>query len=180
MCREALMEKAVRGFIRAVGRTNTLIGCLTAVLPLAITVLSAVEVFMRYVFERPTIWIWDLNIQLFAAMVMLGGGYTLMHGAHISVDFFTMNLPARKRAVLNLITSVLFFISVLVLLYFGWQIAWDSWVKRETMATLWGPPLYTMKMTIPVGAFFMLLQGIAKYLADLLLLVTGEEVSLYE
>lgn len=174
------MLRVFRIYIKAVGRINSAIGTFISFLPLAITVLSATEVLMRYVFERPTIWIWDLNIQLFAAMIMLGGGYTLLHKGHISVDFFTMNLSPRKKAVIDLLTSCLFFTSVIVLLIYGWQIGWESWVKRETMATLWGPPLYTMKMTIPVGAMLMLLQGLAKYLADFILLITGEEVLLNE
>lgn len=174
------MLNACRIYIKAVGRLNTWIGTLISILPLAITVLSAVEVAMRYIFEKPTIWVWDLNIQLFAVLIMLGGGYTLLHKGHISVDYFTMNLSAKKRAALDLITSVFFFASIFVLLYFGWQIAWDSWINKETMATLWGPPLYTMKMTIPIGALFMLLQGIAKCMADMILLVTGEEIVLHE
>ena len=167
-------------YINAVGKLNTFIGGLIAILPLVITVLSALEVAMRYIFEKPTIWIWDLNIQIFAALVMLGGGYTFLHKGHISVDFFTTKLSSKQKAVLDLLTSGFFFFSIMILLVYGWEIAWDSWAKKETMATLWAPPLYTMKMTIPVGALLMLLQGIAKYLADFILLISGEEVLLHE
>jgi TRAP-type mannitol/chloroaromatic compound transport system permease small subunit len=178
--KEAFVLRIFRIYIKAVGKLNNFVGGLISILPLAITVLSALEVAMRYIFEKPTIWVWDLNIQLFAALVMLGGGYTLLHKGHISVDFFTAKLSPKKKALLDLITSGFFFFSIIILLFYGWEIAWDSWVKRETMATLWAPPLYTMKMTIPVGALLILLQGIAKYLADFILLVKGEEVLLHE
>lgn len=174
------MLKLCRTYIKAVGMLNTFIGGAISILPLVITVLTAFEVMMRYFFEKPTIWVWDLNIQLFAVLIMLGGGYTLLHKGHISVDFFTMNVSAKRKALMDVITSVFFFFSMIIMLYCGWEIAWESWIRRETMATLWAPPLYTMKVTIPIGALLMLLQGIAKYLADIILLVKGEEILLNE
>lgn len=174
------MLKICRIYIKTIGKVNNLIGGLISILPLVITILTALEVSMRYLFEKPTIWVWDLNIQLFSVLIMMGGGYTLLHKGHISVDFFTMNLSAKKKAVIDLATSGFFFFFIITLMYFGWQIAWDSWTIRETMATIWGPPLYTMKMTIPIGTLFMLLQGVAKYLADIILIVNGEEVLLHE
>ena len=144
---EAFVLKLCRTYIKAVGMLNTFIGGAISILPLVITVLTAFEVMMRYFFEKPTIWVWDLNIQLFAVLIMLGGGYTLLHKGHISVDFFTMNVSAKRKALMDVITSVVFFFSMIIMLYCGWEIAWESWIRRETMATLWAPPLYTMKVT---------------------------------
>jgi TRAP-type mannitol/chloroaromatic compound transport system permease small subunit len=174
------MQKAIKNYIRVIRIINEIVGNLVMVLPIAITLLAAVEVLLRYIFKSPTIWIWEFNTQLFAAMVMLGGGYTLLHGAHISVDFLTMALPSRKKAVVDLLTAPVFFLSILAITYFGWIIAWESWLMKETNATLWGSPIYTLRMTIPIGGLLMLLQGIAKYLADILFLITGERIALNE
>lgn len=180
LSRVAPMQKAIKNYIRTIRIINEIVGNLVMVLPIAITLLAAVEVLLRYIFKSPTIWIWELNTQLFAAMVMLGGGYTLLHGAHISVDFLTMTLPSRKKAVVDLLTAPVFFLSILAITYFGWIIAWESWLMKETNATLWGSPIYTLRMTIPIGGLLMLLQGIAKYLADILFLITGERIALNE
>lgn len=174
------MIEIFRNYIRIVGKINNFIGGVVSVLPLVVTIFSAYEVAARYLFASPTIWVWDLNIQLFALFVLLSGGYTLLYGGHISVDYFTGKLSAKNKAIADLLTSAFFFFTVFLLIFFGWKIAWESWMAKETMATLWGPPLYTLKMMIPVGAALMLLQGIAKYMADIILLVKGEEVKLYE
>jgi TRAP-type mannitol/chloroaromatic compound transport system permease small subunit len=47
--------------------------------------------------------------------------------------------------------------------------AWTSWTSREAMPTIWAPPYYTMRMMIPIGTFFLLLQGIAVFLKNLMI-----------
>lgn len=153
--------------ILIINTINEKIGFLVSFLFLAITFIAVFEVFMRYVMNNPTIWAWDLNMQLFAPLVMLSGAYTLQCGGHVSVDVLVAELPPRKKAVLDLFTSVLFFTAMIVIIWKGWQIGWRSMYRGEVLATIWGPPLWTIKMWVPIGAFFMLLQGIAKFLSDL-------------
>jgi TRAP-type mannitol/chloroaromatic compound transport system permease small subunit len=53
--------------------------------------------------------------------------------------------------------------------------AWDSFKFRETDATVFAPPIYPLKMMIPLGALLLLLQGLVKYIADIKLAITGKE-----
>jgi TRAP-type mannitol/chloroaromatic compound transport system permease small subunit len=46
---------------------------------------------------------------------------------------------------------------------------------RETLSSAWAPPVYPVKFAIPVAAFLLLLQGLAKYIRDLHLAFTGKE-----
>ncbi len=162
-------------YIRIVSRINEWVGKSVSYLLIPICVITAYEVVMRYVFSRPTIWAWDLNIQLFAFLIMLGGGYTLLHKGHVNIDVLIAFLSPKRRALLELITSFFFFLGVIVLLIGGWQLGWMSWQVREAMSTIWAPPIYPMKLIIPLGAFLVLIQGIALFFRSLLILFTKEE-----
>jgi len=46
----------------------------------------------------------------------------------------------------------------------------------ETTFTPWYPPLYPLKLTIPLAAFLILLQGLAKFVRDLIMAITRREM----
>src|SRR5690606_42064602 len=80
----------------------------------------------------------------------------------------------RARAFCDVLTSGAFFIFAGTVLYFGASMAWDSLSRLEHSQSAWNPPLYPVKLTIPLGALLLLLQGLAKFLNDLTVLVRGE------
>jgi TRAP-type mannitol/chloroaromatic compound transport system permease small subunit len=165
----------MKSVISSINTVNDKLGFIVSFLFLPITFIAVFEVFMRYVVGKPTIWAWDMNMQLFAPLVMLSGGYTLLYGGHVAVDVLVAELSARKRAVLELFMSIIFFIAMFVIIWKGWQIGWRSMMRGEAYATIWGPPLWTIKMWVPIGAFFMLLQGISKFLSDLQTILSPSE-----
>ena len=162
-------------FIRTVDKMNEWIGRAVSFLLIPLVLITAFEVVMRYIVKRPTIWSWDLNIQIFAAIVMLGGGYTLLQKGHVVIDVLVINMKPRKRAILDLTTSLFFFLGITVLILGGWDLAWMSLKVRETMPTIWAPPYYTMKMLVPVGALLVLLQGISEFLKNLIIVISKKE-----
>ena len=161
--------------IRFIDTINIRLGKVVCILFIPLTCISLFEVLMRYVFNKPTIWAWDLNMQIFAALVMLGGGYTLSQDSHVSVDVFVMKMLPRRKAMLDIITSAIFFFGMIILIYKGAEIGWSSFVRGERDATIWGPPIWTIKMLVPIGAFFVFLQGISKFLRAFILLRTGKD-----
>lgn len=161
------MPENKNGVVRFADTLNNRVGRVISFLLFPITFITAFEVFMRYVVKKPTIWAWDLNIQLNAALIMLGGGYTLLEKGHVAVDILVTAIPPRRRALLDLATSFFFFFGFIILFWYGWDVAWASWKAREAMPTVWAPPYYPIKMLIPIGAFLMLVQGLAKLIRDL-------------
>ena len=165
----------MRVIINIIDKTNEWIGKAVSFLLIPLVLITAYEVVMRYVVQRPTIWSWDLNIQIFAGIIMLGGGYTLLHKNHVVVDVLVTNMNPRKRAVLDLLTSVFFFMGMIVLLLGSWEMALMSFTARETMPTIWAPPYYTMKMLIPIGTFLVILQGISELLKNIITVFSLEK-----
>jgi len=160
----------IQAYIRIVDAMNEWIGKISCFLLIPLTAITAFEVIMRYVFSRPTIWAWDLNIQVFAAIVMLGGGYTLLKDAHVSMDIVVLYLDRKKKAILWILSCPFLIIAGLVLLFGGWKLAYASWTAREMMPTIWAPPYYTMKMLVPIGGLLVLMQGISSLFKNILTL----------
>jgi len=144
--------------------------------PLAVLVFEIVyDVVLRYVFNRPTIWSFDLSAYIFGAFFILGGAYTLRHRAHVNMDVIYLRLTPRTRAALDVVTSFLFFLFCGIMLWKGAEVAWHSIQIRETTATLWHPPVYIVRLVVPIGAFLILLQGLAKLIRDLHMVISGRE-----
>ena len=154
-------------FLRVVDGINDWVGKAVAWLVIIIMIIVTMEVVLRYAFNRPTIWAWDVNIQLAAAVAIFGAGYTLLHDGHVKVDVLAARLSPRKRAILDLITSALFFICITALIWKGWEQGLRSISNLETVPGLFNPPVYPLKMAVPVAAFLLFLQGVAKFIRDL-------------
>ena len=157
----------IKSFLLFVDTINEWMGRVVGFVIIAISVITVLEVMLRYIFNRPTLWAWDVNLMLMGAFTILPGGYLLLKEGHVIVDIYVARLSPRRRAMLDLATSVLFFISVGFLLWQSIIAAFDSLSKREIINSVWGPPLYPLKMLWPVGPLLLLLQGMAKFIRDL-------------
>ncbi|HOO63951.1 MAG TPA: hypothetical protein PK364_08515, partial [Synergistaceae bacterium] len=47
---------------------------------------------------------------------------------------------------------------------------------REASDSTWGPEVWPIKLTIPLAAFLMLLQGMTKTIKDAFMAITGREL----
>ena len=74
------------------------------------------EVFLRSLFNRPTVWVHDVSSWLQVLFIMLGGGYTLAKGYFIRIDILYNNYSDRGKAVLDLFfTTLLCFLFIFVI-----------------------------------------------------------------
>ncbi|GAB3670565.1 TRAP transporter small permease subunit [Salinisphaera aquimarina] len=154
-------------FINGVTRLNAWIGRIASLLIFAMFGILLLGVFYRYALDAPTVWTTELTQFLFGLYAVLSGGYVMAHRGHVNVDIVYARFSPRARAVLDIITSVLFFLFTGAVLYFGGLIAWESIDSMETTYSSWNPPVYPFKAAIPVAAFLLLLQGLAKLFEDI-------------
>ena len=157
----------VFAFMRAVTWLNGRVGRFAAYFVLLIFVLLFAEVLLRYFFRTPTVWTNELAQLLFGAYAVLSGGYLLARGGHVNVDIVYSHFPRRVKAIVDIATSVLFFLFVVILLVLGLSFAWDAVGKLEHSHSAWNPPIWPFKVMIPVAAALLLLQGIVKLIADI-------------
>ena len=161
-------------FLRYVDAINSWVGRVIGFAVIPITVIATIEVLLRYIFNRPTIWAWEVNIQLMASMVTLGAGYALLHGAHVKMDAIVDRFSPRTRALIDLITAVLFFFICLIIIYESVILAWRSIEVREVIPSPLASPIYVLKSLVPVSVFLLLLQGTAKFIRDLDIVISSK------
>jgi len=145
---------------------NERVGYVVSFLILPMTLISVIEVVLRYVFNRPTIWAWDTNMMLLGALTVMAGGYAFLKEGHVAMDAFVSRMSLRSRAVTALITSLLFFFGIGILAWQSGLAAWDSFLMREEVNSIWRPPLYPLKMLWPIGVLLLLLQGVAGFIRN--------------
>lgn len=150
-------------------------GRVIALIIAPIVLIIVFEVVMRYVFDMPTVWVNELSWYFFGALFAIGGAYGMLHGSHVNVEILQVRLPQRARAATDVFTGLLTFLFIGVLLIWGWRLFMSSFAVLERSHTTWGPPVYPMKFIVPVAAFLMMLQAVAKFIRDIHKAVTGKE-----
>jgi TRAP-type mannitol/chloroaromatic compound transport system permease small subunit len=84
------------------------------------------EVISRYVFQSPTNWAHESMYLMFGMQYLIAGAYAMLTESHVRVDIFYAPLPKKKKAWVDLLTSVFFFIFAGTLLWTSWTFAMDA------------------------------------------------------
>lgn len=167
------MEK-LKKLVECIDALTDKTGRLFSFLFIPLMIISFTEFILRYFFNSPTIWAWDINIQLFGMLILFGGAYAHYHKMHVHVDLFVLLFSRRVQAILALISSTLLFFTLIILLILTTQEAWDSFGFRERVSSVWAPPIYPLKMMIPLAIVLFILQGVAQVIRNVLVIVKPE------
>jgi len=166
-------------YIKLINGINEWIGklfCWTIVVLVFITVM---EVVLRRFFNSPTIWSFEVSLQLYGFYFMILAAHTLLHGNHVSIDIIYNILSVRTRLILDIIGYLIFFFPfTFILLWKGFGFAKMSWESLETSWSVFQPPLYMIKTVIPLTAFLLIMQGIAIFIQTIYMLVKRKELSI--
>jgi TRAP-type mannitol/chloroaromatic compound transport system permease small subunit len=142
---------------------------------LILTLSTCYEVFVRYVLNAPTVWAFDMSVQMYGALFMMAGAYALSQDAHVRGDVVYRLLPRKVQAGIDLALYILFLgPGALALIYYGYGFAADSWFYKEVS---WSSPsriqIYFFKTLIPVSGLLILFQGFAESVRCVVCLRTG-------
>jgi len=131
---------------------------------LILTFSVAYEVFVRYVLNAPTVWAFDMMVQMYGALFLMAGPYALAQDSHVRGDVIYRLFSVRWQARVDFTLYLLFFFpGMIALFWYGWEIASDSWRYKEVS---WNSPariqIYFFKTLIPVAGGLLMLQGLAE------------------
>ena len=128
------------------------------------------EVLARYVFNSPTNWAHESMFLMFGMQYLISGAYAFREGSHVRVDVLYQYLSDRTRILIDILTSVLFFIFAGTLLVTGWIFMADAIEVWEVSFTEWAVQYWPVKISIVLGAVLILLQGTSKLIKDFMVL----------
>ena len=143
---------------------------------LILTLSVAYEVFVRYVLNAPTVWAFDMMVQMYGALFLMAGPYALAQDSHVRADVVYRLLPVRWQGRIDFVLYFLFFFpGMLALFWYGWEIAADSWRYKEVS---WNSPariqIYFFKTLIPLAGALLILQGISECMRCIIAVKTGQ------
>ena len=157
-----------------IDKINRWIGKMVSIFVLLIMSITLLEVVLRYGFNRPTMWVHETSQQIFAIAFLLGSAYTLQEGGHVRVDILYRRLSTRGRAILEIVTSILYFLFNGILLWKGGEMAYESVMMLEKTQTPWEPYVFHVILALPIAAALMLLQGIVDFIRNLKAVANGD------
>jgi TRAP-type mannitol/chloroaromatic compound transport system permease small subunit len=170
--------RALRALVRLIDGFSEWSGRVFCLLALPLVGALTFEVIARYVFNKPTIWAYDVTYMLYGTIFMLGAAYTLYKGGHIRTDIFYASWSVRTRGWVDAVLYlVLFFPGVIFFFWAGLQEALHAFDIREVSdASPWRPPLYPLKAVIPISLALLFLQGISEFLKAFHAARTGRQL----
>ena len=165
----------MRRFSRYVDRLSEIIGNIVSYFVMGCIVVVLYEVFMRFVLNASQVWASEMSMFLFGPLFALGGAYTLLNKGHVSMDLLYRRWSPKGQAIMDIVTFVFFLLFVGVLLWKGSVLAWKAIELHQRSASAWEPPLWPIKIMIPLGALLMLLQGLSELIKSVLQLFEGRK-----
>jgi len=166
----------IHSIIHSIESLNIWIGRAFGWCILILTLSVSYEVFVRYALNSPTVWAFDMMVQMYGALFLMAGPYALAQDAHVRADVIYRLLPVRWQARMDFILYILFFFpGILALFWFGAEIASDSWRYHEVS---WNSPariqIYFFKTLIPLAGGLLIIQGVSECMRCFLAMKTNE------
>ena len=124
------------------------------------------EVFLRYGFNKPTVWANDLTVLCYGIMYMLASPFCLRDGGHVRTDFFYHTWSVKAKALSDLAHYILLFYPAhIVFLYVGGRYVSASFAKFESSPeSSWGMWIWPAKGAIVIYIILTMTQGFSEML----------------
>ena len=117
------------------------------------------EVIMAYAFNSPTLWNFDFSLQMYGAIFMMAGAYTLSTEAHVRGDVIYRLFPTKVQGWIDLILYFLFFFPGVIK-----ETSWNSPAQIQ---------IYMAKSLIPLSGTLLVIQGISEVFRSIICIQTG-------
>ena len=172
-----MMAKLVT-LVQRIDRFTDTTGTWVAWLNVPLVLVVCYEVMMRYVFDAPTTWVFDITYMLYAAVFMLGSAFALHKGAHIRTDFFFEKWSIRTKGTIDSVAYLVFFFPSLIVFFvvtFN-QAVYAFQIQEMSDQTPWRPLLWPFKSVVPLTCLLLLIQGVSETIKSFYAARTGIEL----
>ncbi len=138
------------------------LGYFTAFIVAILVLLVVYDATARYLFSTGSIALQELEWHLFDVIILFGIAYTLRENAHVRVDIFYATYSEKKKAFINIISSLFFILPFSVLIiYIGIEFVQLSFIQNEASSNPGGLEYrYLVKALLPLSFVFLTLQAL--------------------
>ncbi|MGX1306568.1 TRAP-type mannitol/chloroaromatic compound transport system permease small subunit [Amorphus suaedae] len=158
------MPRPIGAVVRWITAFNHLLYRLASLLMFIIVPVMLYAVTARYLFNSPSSWGLELATLLFGPFFLLGGPYLLHTGGHVNLDLVRQSVSPRVNRFFDLVNFPIIGAYAVILFYYAWPFAVQSYDLGETSYTSWNPIIWPVKFVIPVALALLLLQAFAEWM----------------
>lgn len=167
-------------YLFLVDQLSAWIGKTAAWLILVLTLFVSYDIITRKFIPPLAFPVWvcafDWEYMMYGTLFIMAGAYTLSRNAMVRGDIWYRSWPVRTQASIDLVLYFLFFLpGIIALVWAGWEFAMIAFRFQErTPNCPNGPFVWPFKFVLPIGASFLLLQGLVEIVRAATALRTGE------
>lgn len=137
--------------VTIIGKLADWLGDLAAWLFFATGALLTWEVVARYVFDAPTVWAAEISGMFMIWGVFIALPRTILRRENINIEIVHERLPRWAQRICDAGAMVFMAFFCAVVFWYGWEIAWDSFVRGRSTGTMLNIPNWWTEMVIPAG-----------------------------
>jgi TRAP-type mannitol/chloroaromatic compound transport system permease small subunit len=155
--------KPLLALSRVIDTVNRWIGAIVIWFVLAAVLISAGNAVLRKAFNVGSNAYLELQWYLFAAVFLLGAGYTFLRNAHVRIDFVSTRLAPRTRNWVDIVGIVVFLMPLtLLLIGLSWPLFVNAWVSGEMSQNAGGLIRWPVYLLLPAGMTLLFAQAISE------------------
>jgi TRAP-type mannitol/chloroaromatic compound transport system permease small subunit len=163
--------------IGLIERISCAFGRIGAALVLALILAMSYEVVMRYAFNAPTMWAYEIAAILMGTSFLVTIAYAMVTRSHVRVDFLYARAGVRSRALIDLVGYAAFLLPVALWMTWAlWGYLGQAYASGETTGqSAWNPVVWPFRVAYVTGFVLFTLQ-IAAEIMRCILVLRGQEV----
>jgi len=122
------------------------------------TVGTCIDVILRYSLNRPIHWMLEITEYIMLYIPFLCAAIVLKEEGHIRVDLLISRFSRKNKTWVNMITSLVGGIVMLIYAGFGAQATLDAFKRGVPSLESLKIPVFLILMIIPIGSFLFTIQ----------------------
>lgn len=160
------MPKFLVCFVHHVDKFNRKVGIFAMMLVFVMLAILGYSSVSK-AFLLPANWTLESAQFVMAAYYMLGGAFAMQMGDHVRMDLFYGPWSVRKKATVDVITSICLLGFLGFLLYGGISSTAYAIQYNEKSYSSWAPYMAPVKIVMVIGIILMLLQSLSELIKDI-------------
>ena len=152
------------------------IGRIAAWSSLALVLLMAYNVLLRYFFRTGSVALQEMEWHIMAFLVLICMAYTTLKDGHVQVDILFSRFPAAAKRLIALVSATMMVVIAAILLKLSIPYVMQSYLIGESSPDPGGlPNRWMLKALMPAGFALLLLQSFSAWLRALTACIGGPE-----
>lgn len=155
--------KPLLGLCRIIDAINDRIGRIIMWLVLAAVLVSAINAVVRKAFSVSSNAYLELQWYLFAAVFLLGAGYTLLKNEHVRIDFVAGRWTRRTQVWVDVLGILIFLLPLCFwVVAQSWPVFMQAYVSGEVSSNAGGLIRWPAYLLLPAGFVLLALQAVSE------------------